>query len=272
MPELPEVQTVVARLDGALRGAVIEAVRLTRRDVVRHGARDLGRRLAERRVERIDRHGKQIVWHLGDGLELRVHLGMTGNLVLAPRDLSAAPHTHVRIRFRDRPDEVRFVDPRRFGGLWLQGLGSRTGRFSVPLGPDALSIGPEAFRRLMSRDRQVKALLLDQSAIAGLGNIYVDESLHRAGIHPCRRASDVDGDGVRRLRAAIRRVLRSAIAAGGSTLRDYRDPDGASGWFQVRHRVYGREGEPCRGCREPIVRTVVASRSTHHCPRCQRST
>lgn len=269
MPELPEVQTVVTRLDEVVRGAEIESVRLLRRDVVRHGPRDLGRRLRGRTVERVDRHGKQIVWRLIPDEELRVHLGMTGNLVLAAPDAPLLPHTHVRIRFRGLDPEVRFRDPRRFGGLWLAGRAAGAGRFSSTLGPDALAVDRATFRRLLDRRRQIKALLLDQTAIAGLGNIYVDEALHRAGIHPTLPASDLDDRAVGALRNAMRRVLREAIAAGGSSLRDYRGADDEPGWFQVRHRVYGREGEPCRRCRTPIERFVLATRSTHVCPECQ---
>jgi formamidopyrimidine-DNA glycosylase len=269
MPELPEVQTVVTRLDEVVRGARVTSVRLLRRDVVRHGARDLDRRLRGRTVRRVDRHGKQILWRFDGDTELRVHLGMTGNLVLAVPDAPLAPHTHVRIRFSGLDREVRFRDPRRFGGLWLADAGASAGRFSSPLGPDALAIDLRGFRELLTRRRRIKALLLDQTAIAGLGNIYVDESLHRARIHPLRLAADLADDRIRALRRSMRRVLREAIAAGGSSLRDYRGADEEPGWFQVAHRVYGRAGEPCTTCRTPIERIVLATRATHLCPHCQ---
>lgn len=269
MPELPEVHTVATRLDVALRGATVAGVTLLRPDVVRADSRDLAARLRGRTVERVGRHGKQIVWRFAPDLELRVHLGMTGNLVLVPRRAPVEPHTHVRFRFRDRDVEARFRDPRRFGGLWIPGGDAGRGRFSAPLGPDALDIAPAGFRRVLDRPRQVKAVLLDQSAIAGLGNIYVDEALHRAGVHPLRPARDLDPRSVARLHRAVRRVLAEAIAAGGSSVRDYRDADGEEGWFQIRHRVYGREGEPCGRCGGPVARIVVAARSTHLCPACQ---
>ena len=269
MPELPAVHTVTTRLDAELRGSTVASVRVLRPDIVRHGPRDLGRRLAGRAIDRIDRHGKQIVCRLAPDVELRVHLGMTGNLAVVPRVAALLPHTHVRMTFAGRDDELRFRDPRRFGGLWLVEGGIAGGRFSIPLGPDALAIDLPTFRSVLARPKRIKALLLDQSAIAGLGNIYVDEALHRAGIHPLRIASGLDHRRAERLHGEVRAVLDEAIAAGGSSLRDYRGADGEPGWFQVEHRVYGREGEPCTTCGRPIRRILVATRSTHLCTRCQ---
>jgi formamidopyrimidine-DNA glycosylase len=272
MPELPEVQTVVTRLDSRLRGAVVDSVRLLRRDVVKHGPRSLHQALAGRTVRRIRRHGKRIIWELEPAAEFNVHLGMTGNLLLVPVASPMGDHTHLRIRFAGLDDELRFRDPRRFGGVWLSEAGgaARGGRFSKPLGPDALELRLPEFRKLLQRNRQIKALLLDQQSIAGMGNIYCDESLHRARVHPLTSASALGGDDVARLLGSIRAVLRSAIRSGGSSLRDYRNADGQQGWFQIRHRVYGREGLPCGRCGAKIRRVVVASRSTSFCPRCQR--
>lgn len=272
MPELPEVQTVAARLDGALRGARITRVELLRDDIVKQGPKGLPGLLTGRTVGKIDRHGKRILWFLEPEGRLNVHLGMTGHLVLRPVRSAMERHTHLTIRFRGMREEVRFTDPRRFGGVWWSAGGDKPGgegRFSAPLGPDALRIRLPEFRNLMSRDRQLKALLLDQSAIAGLGNIYTDEALHRAGIHPMVKASALDDDRVRRLLQQIRQVLRAAIRARGSTLRDYVDADGAAGGYQARHKVYGREGLPCCKCGTSVTRIVIASRSTHLCPRCQ---
>jgi len=272
MPELPEVQTVVARLDSRLRGAVVASVHLLRRDVVKHGPRSLHEALARRTVRRIRRHGKRIIWELDPATEFNVHLGMTGNLLLVPGGAPVGDHTHLRMRFAGIDDELRFRDPRRFGGVWLSESGTtgQQGRFSKPLGPDALEIRLPEFRKLMRRNRQIKALLLDQQSIAGMGNIYCDESLYRARVHPLTSASTLSDVVVARLLRSIRAVLRAAIRAGGSSLRDYRDADGQQGWFQIRHRVYGREGLPCRRCGTKIRRVVVASRSTSFCPRCQR--
>ncbi len=146
---------------------------------------------------------------------------------------------------------------------------TRTSRGLGPLGPDALEITLREFRRLLRRNRQIKALLLDQTAIGGLGNIYVDESLHKARVHPLTKAAELDGEQVKKLHGAMRRTLHSAIRAGGSTISDYRTPNGERGWFQIRHQVYGLEGEPCRRCKAPIERIQAAGRSSHVCPQCQ---
>jgi formamidopyrimidine-DNA glycosylase len=272
VPELPEVETVASGLDARLRGAVVASVLVLRRDVVRPGARSFGRALVGKTVRRVRRHGKRIIWDLDPpGAELNVHLGMTGNLLLVVADAPLAAHTHLRMRFSGRSDELRFRDPRRFGGLWLthRGRAARRGRFSRPLGPDALSIGAAQFRELLKRRRRIKALLMDQESIAGMGNIYCDESLFRARVHPLTPASDLDSRRVAALLRAMRSVLNQSIAASGSSLRDYRDAVGEPGWFRVRHRVYDREGKPCTRCATPIERIVAASRSTHYCPRCQ---
>jgi formamidopyrimidine-DNA glycosylase len=270
MPELPEVQTVAARLDSRLRGAVVESVRLFRRDIVKGSARSLQRALPNKKLWRVRRHGKRIICELSPDTELNFHLGMTGNLLVVRRDAPLLDHTHLRVRFAGRSDELRFRDPRRFGGVWLgNGRPRHGGRFSNDLGPDALEVRLPDFRRMLERRRQIKALLLDQQIIAGLGNIYCDESLFRARIHPLTSASELDPSRVSTLLRSIRSVLRQAIAAGGSSLRDYRNADGEPGWFRVKHRVYDREGEPCQRCGMAIERVVVASRSTWFCPHCQ---
>lgn len=289
MPELPEVQTIVSQLAPALTGARIESVRIVRGDIIRQGRRELTIHGPGSSVVRVDRTGKRLIFHLTDAI-LVVHLGMSGRLTLEPNDAPIMKHTHLRIRFHDRNDELRFRDPRRFGGVWFIPNPAQASRKHAsravtkaaielsPLGPDALSIQAKGLREVLRRRRQIKALLLDQRAISGLGNIYCDEALHRAGIHPITPASELTAAQIRQLAKCIRATLRSAIRAGGSTLRDYRDADGAEGWFQVHHRVYGREGKPCqrrRGaarCGALIERARVAGRSTHTCPNCQPTT
>lgn len=271
MPELPEVHTVVMGLVGPLSGRKIERVRIVRPDIVRAGRAELARRLTDRVILRIHREGKRILFELDDGSTLVIHLGMSGRLTLEPPSAPIPPHTHVIIRFRECPMELRFRDPRRFGGVWFFGpaadaAGERLGR----LGPDALSVDARTLRPILNRDRQIKALLLDQQRISGLGNIYVDESLFRAGIHPLTPASRLDGSSTARLARSIRQTLRRAIDSGGSTLMDYRQADGSEGGYQRRMLVYGREDQECRRCRTMIRRIVVGGRSTHFCPRCQR--
>jgi formamidopyrimidine-DNA glycosylase len=270
MPELPEVETIARGLRPHVEGAVIERVRVERRDYVRCPGRSAGAHLAGRRVEAVRRHGKRLALVLRPSGSVVVHLGMSGRIELGPMEAPLAKHTHFRLSFRDREIEMRVLDPRRFGGVCVAPARDVT---ADDLGPDALALRLPAFRRILSRPRQIKALLLDQRAIAGLGNIYTDEALFAAGIHPLARADRLRADEARLLLAAIRRVLGAAIRHRGSTIRDYRDADGRGGGFQARHKVYGRAGEPCPRCAGRIVRIVAAGRSTHLCPRCQpRST
>lgn len=276
MPELPEVETVARGVHSRIAGRKVKWVKLLRTDIV-HGAR--GSKLAPtirgRRIEAVVRRGKQVLVRTDLAqLSVVVHLGMTGKLFVAPPNAPIEPHTHLRVGFERFRGELRFVDPRRFGGLWvLDGRAKGTewvGRRVPPVADDPLEISWPRWRDLLTvRRRQIKPLLLDQEPISGMGNIYCDESLHRAGIHPLQRASELTPEQLRRLYGAVRRVLREAIAAGGSSVDDYRDANNERGWFQTRHRVYGQTGKPCRRCREPIERIVVSGRGTHFCPKCQ---
>lgn len=266
MPELPEVETVVRELDAALRGAQIAALDCARVDYVR-GAADGAPATAGRFVDRVDRHGKRILVRLQPNGEIVMHLGMSGRVTLAEPGTPMEPHTHFRMSFRNRSVEVRLRDPRRFGGVWIRAHGAIA---LSPLGIDALRIPLREFRKALDRKRAIKALLLDQSIVAGLGNIYVDEALHRACIHPGRAAGTLTDEEVRSLHRAVRRVLDAALRFGGSTLRDYRNAEGMAGSFQRLHRVYGRAGEPCLRCGTKIVKHVIAGRGTYICPRCQR--
>ncbi len=267
MPELPEVQTVVTSLRAKVLGRTIDAVDLRRSDIVTPADCDLPSTLHRRTIVDLSRRGKRIIFHLDVGC-FYVHLGMTGQLLIASATDAFAPHTHLQLRFAARPDQhdfvLRFVDPRRFGGIWWTAPGD------VPdagMGPEPLTLRSAALaRRLAATTRAIKSALLDQSLIAGLGNIYVDESLFLARIHPLTAADRLSATAVGRLSRAIKVTLRNAIAHRGSTLRDYRDADGV----QSRHRVYDRAGLPCRRCRTAIVRIVLGGRSTHFCPKCQR--
>lgn len=271
MPELPEVQTIVSQLEPALRQAVVDAVAVHRASVIHHGRAGLKAGLVGKRIERIDREGKWIIFRLRPEAELVVHLGMSGRLTLAPRGAHLPKHTHLCIGFVKRTDELRFCDPRRFGGVWYFTADEFDDAARLRgLGPDALSIRETALRAICRRRRQIKALLLDQRAISGLGNIYADEALYATGIHPLAVASRLDDNQVRDLACSIRRVLRQAIRSRGSTLRDYRQADGSEGSFQIQHAVYGREGLACRRCGSTIQRIQAAGRSSHICPKCQR--
>jgi formamidopyrimidine-DNA glycosylase len=267
MPELPEVETVARALRPKLLGAVVRSVSVLESSIVRHGPKGLGSKLRGRKLQAVRRHGKRLTFDFGQDLGLNVHLGMTGNLLLMHPGSPREKHTHLVFRFQGGLPELRFVDPRRFGGVWLGEPSS--GRFSAGLGPDALAVGLREFRSIFSRNRQAKALLMDQGTLAGMGNIYCDEALFRAGVHPLTPGAALTRDQVGLLHRNMKKILKHAIAAGGSTIRDYRDSDGSDGSFQLQHFVYGREGEPCLRCRTVILRTQVASRSTHLCPVCQ---
>lgn len=272
MPELPEVQTVVTALQ-PLVGRRVGTVRVLRDDVIHGEQVPLKSFAGGRKIRAIHRRAKRIIIELGGERRIQVHLGMTGVLTVCARSQPLPPHTHLRIGIVGTQDELRFRDVRRFGGVWLLNGNSESGRGSRglgPLGPDALEINLREFRRLLRRNRQIKALLLDQTAIGGLGNIYVDESLFKAKIHPRTRAADLPDARVKMLHHSMRRTLRAAIKAGGSTISDYRTPNGERGWFQIRHQAYGREGQPCRRCKAPILRILAAGRSSHICPNCQR--
>jgi formamidopyrimidine-DNA glycosylase len=262
VPELPEVETVVRTLAPHLTGRRIVAASFTSRFVTPGDRKKLGRRLAGRTVEAICRRGKFIVISLDVGT-LTVHLGMTGKLLM---EGVSGDHTHGIFTL----DEGRMLyeDPRQFGRIaWSAKTPERVAR----LGPEPLEIGLEEFSaRLRSRKAKIKPLLLNQSFLAGLGNIYVDEALFAAGIHPLAIASRVSPARAARLHQAIQEILTMAIKHRGSSISDYVDADGERGEFQILHRVYGREGEPCVTCGRPIKKIVVTQRGTHFCPRCQK--
>lgn len=263
MPELPEVETVVRTLRPLIVGQTLRNVALARADIVSPVGFDLVGRLSDRTVAAIDRRAKRIVFTLDDASRFYVHLGMTGQLTVDAIDQPAKKHTHLAI---DLPGErqLRFVDPRRFGGVfWLDDA-------TDAIGPEPLAMRATTLaRQLATTRRAIKVALLDQRVVAGIGNIYADEALHAAGIHPLTPADQLGADDVRRLTLAIKRVLRRAIEAGGSSLRDYVDGEGRRGSFQNRHRVYDRAGEPCRRCKAAIIRIVLGGRSTCFCATCQ---
>jgi len=268
MPELPEVQTVVTTLQ-SLAGQRIAQVRLFREDIVTPSTANLPEILQRQTIRSIHRRAKRIVFTLDNSQVLFIHLGMTGRLTLEPPERPLLPHTHLVLNFDSQSgaDELRFRDPRRFGGIYILSAGDSP---DSNLGPEPLSIRPaQLAERLESTHRPIKAALLDQRFIAGLGNIYVDESLHRAGVHPKTFTDRLNTAQISRLTQSIKQVLRKAIASRGSSLRDYVDANGNAGAFQKLHKVYDREGEPCAVCRTPIKRIVLAGRSTHFCPKCQ---
>jgi len=283
MPELPEVETIARGVDARVRGdRIVEAWFGTHREPFKTPAARMARGLEGRVFLAVHRTGKHIVCELGPGLadgsvsigssgepdaQWIVHLGMTGRLLVTTPDGPIANHTHARLRLRSGR-EIRFVDPRRFGRLELRELG-RTAGFKGA-GKEPLTIGAKEFATLFhGRKLAIKAALLNQTLLTGVGNIYADESLFRAGIKPRRRAGLLTRAELERLRLAVLEVLQHAIRLGGSSVSDYVDADGVRGFFQLEHCVYLRTGEPCRVCGTAIRRILVAGRGTHYCPKCQ---
>jgi formamidopyrimidine-DNA glycosylase len=192
-----------------------------------------------------------------------VHLGMTGSLIVCSSGAEPEKHTHAILRLASGRD-LRFVDPRRFGRL------SVVETFEAP-GAEPLEISFDKFAALFrGRKTPIKSALLNQKLLSGVGNIYADEALFRAGVRPRRRAASLTRQELVRLHLGLKKVLRQAIRLGGSSISDYVDADGSEGFFQLKHRVYGREGKPCLVCKTPIKRIVIAGRSSHYCPRCQK--
>ena len=279
MPELPEVETVMRGLRARLEGRRIVRALVARPDMRWALPPDLAARLTGARVAGFRRRAKYILMRLDGGTSVLIHLGMSGRMVLAPRDNAPPPpHEHVRLE-TDDGWRVGFVDPRRFGSVDLVPTPAEDAhRLLAGLGPEPFDDGftPATLSAALARRRTpIKAALLDQRTVAGLGNIYVCEALHRAGISPLRSAHTIRGARAARLVPAIRDVLTEAIAAGGSSLRDYVQPDGELGYFQHAWRVYGRAGEPCAACPGPpscagVRRVVQSARSSFYCPRTQR--
>jgi formamidopyrimidine-DNA glycosylase len=303
MPELPEVETIARGVHARVRNDRITDVWFSsHREPFKTPPPKQAKGLEGRTILGVERVGKHIVVHLSalaqppsEGLrrEARqrppgpkslppagrplhamaagqwiVHLGMTGRLLVSRPDAPVAPHTHARLTL-SRGRELRFVDPRRFGRLEFRDL-AKTKAFAAP-GAEPLQIESEAFATLFrGRKLAIKAALLNQTLLSGVGNIYADESLFRAGIRPRRPAGRLTRNELESLRLALREVLQNAIRLGGSSVSDYVDADGVRGFFQLEHGVYQRFGEPCLVCKTPIKRIVLAGRSTHYCPHCQR--
>jgi formamidopyrimidine-DNA glycosylase len=291
MPELPEVEVTRRALTPHLVGRRIREVVTTKPSYFFLTApRRLKERLSGRRIVVLERHGKYLVCGLDDGARLLLHLGMTGQLFVAGSrsarlllrehkstlDPEQQPHfrpdrhTHLVLSFSDGPPDVYFRDIRKFGKVALLEPGESDPRLDK-LGVDALAAkGSELHAAARTRQIPVKSLLLEQSVVAGIGNIYADEALFFAGVRPTRSARSVTRAEYDAIAAAVKRVLKRAIVRGGSSIDDFVRPDGSDGGYQKERKVYAREGEPCSRCRAPIERIVIGQRSSHYCLRCQR--
>jgi len=287
VPELPEVETIARGLDKRVAGDAVESVWIgSRQQPLKSPPAVIALTLEGKRIVRVHRAGKHIVFDLqGDATAKKstrvgrgqsrqaaslptaqwiVHLGMTGRMVVCEPAADLAKHTHLIAKLASGR-ELRFIDPRMFGKLSVH-----AGDFD-PGGVEPLEVSEEQFVALFrGRKTPIKSALLNQKLLRGVGNIYADESLFRAGIRPRRRAAAITRENLGKLHRAVREVLREAIALGGSSISDYVDADGEEGFFQFQHRVYGREGEPCLACRTKIRRVVLAGRSSHYCSNCQK--
>lgn len=270
MPELPEVETVVRDLRPALIGRVITGVRPSRVSLRRPWDRCWSAALTGRRITAVRRRGKWILIDLSGGGLLRIHLGMTGQLTVVPAGEPEPDHLHLVFSLDDG-HELRLRDVRRFGSAEFYADGpAAEAALDRELGPEPFELDAATFRATVTRSkRPLKAVLLDQRVVAGLGNIYADESLFRAGLDPRRRGDSLTAVECDRLRWAIAAVLRRAVASRGSTIRDYIGGSGLRGRFQEELAVYGRAGLPCRVCGTPVMCVRLAGRSSHFCPRCQ---
>jgi formamidopyrimidine-DNA glycosylase len=270
MPELPEVETVVRDLRPVLVGRRISTVRVGKQKLRRPWQSAWSRAVTGRRVEAIGRRGKWIRIDLFGGQSLIVHLGMTGRLTVVDADSAKTNHTHLVFTLDD-DRELRFRDVRRFGSADLFADRTAAEQFlNDRLGPEPFDLAGDAFAAAVrSSIRCLKAILLDQAVVAGVGNIYADEACFRAGLHPARRGRTISAAECDRLRAAIVEVLHAAIAGRGSTIRDYVGGSGLMGTYQGEFRVYGRTGEPCPTCSATIDMIRLAGRSSHFCPNCQ---
>jgi formamidopyrimidine-DNA glycosylase len=287
MPELPEVETVANGVHARIHGQTILSVFTSNKpQTFKSPPALIAESLTGARIDRVHRVGKTIVfdltktgvgapdldseaWVLQDAsnvakAQFLVHLGMTGRLLVSTPEAPRAPHTHAVLTLSSG-QELRFVDPRRFGRLSVNDV-----PYAGP-GREPLTIALEDFIALFrNRKTPIKAALLNQSLLHGVGNIYADEALFHAGIRPGRQAGRLTHAELTRLRAALIKVLRHAIELGGSSVSDYVDAEGASGFFQLHHAVYSRTGQPCRTCKTLIRRITIAGRSTHFCPHCQQ--
>lgn len=270
MPELPEVETTRRGLEPLLRGRVIRDVEVREARLREPVAPQLPARIAGRRLRALERRAKYLLFRFAHGT-LLVHLGMSGSLRIAPRDEALRKHDHLRFVLSGGR-ELRFHDPRRFGlCAWVEGDPLQDPRLAA-LGPEPLGPhfdGATLRRAFHGRRAATKILLMDPRVVVGVGNIYASEALHRAGLRPGRAAGRLGKADCAWLAAEVRSVLREAIRAGGSTLRDFVNGAGEAGAFQVRLRVYARDGQPCRTCGTAIRRGVHGQRASYWCPRCQ---
>jgi len=273
VPELPEVETTVRDLEPLVAGRYIRSVMVGSRALRKPWSSEWQHQLAGRRVRKVARRGKWIILELDGDLFLVFHLGMTGRLLAVAQDAVHEPHTHIILRMGQRR-ELRFTDIRRFGSATVIQGGKALATFfaRAKLGPEPFEMETAYWReRLAATGRCLKAVLLDQRVVAGVGNIYADEALFEARLHPARLGRSLTAAEADRLRRAVVTVLNRAIKLRGTTIRNYVGGSGLKGLYQEKKRAYGRTGQACVRCATPIRQVRLAGRSTHFCPLCQEA-
>jgi formamidopyrimidine-DNA glycosylase len=279
VPELPEVENIAQGLRNEVLSLCIKDI-YVKKPIVLRGPfarhwRQAVKQFTGCSITKITRRGKRLILCTDSELALLIQLGMTGRFLLSENSAPLEKHTHFIIKFNDNR-QLRFVDPRRFGKVWLIEHAQENDLDQAMLNAGMSKMGPEPFditmrqfRQLLESKRVIKTLLLDQTRIAGLGNIYVDEALFQARIHPSTSACVINSLQTNKLRNTIRSLLKSAISHGGTTFSDFRNAYGDMGSFKKRLKVYQRNGLPCPRCQTPIARMVITGRGTHFCPQCQ---
>jgi formamidopyrimidine-DNA glycosylase len=271
MPELPEVETVVRGLRKTVIGNKVKNVKIIFPGIVKQDLKNFRKDVNETEIVEIRRRGKFILIDLSNGKTILAHLGMTGNFLLVKPSTPLNRHDHLILGFNKNPKELRYNDQRKFGRIKSFSTTKAKNVADLSrLGPEALDISSSEFINLFREKKgRIKSSLLDQQIIAGLGNIYADESLFEAKIHPAQRIDRLSLQKLKKLHQAIQKILKKAIKAGGSSIENYLNVDGEIGNFQLQHRVYGREGLSCKRCGTKIKRIKISQRSSYFCPRCQ---
>jgi formamidopyrimidine-DNA glycosylase len=271
MPELPEVETIVKGLQKTVVGRKIKSINVIFPGIVKQETEKFRKNAEKTKIVKVRRRGKYILIDLSNGKTILAHLGMTGNFLLVKSSSPWNKHDHLIIRFYENHKELRYNDQRKFGKLKsFPTCKEKNVSELEKLGPESLNISASDFINLFQKRKgRIKSALLNQQIIAGLGNIYADESLFEAKIHPAQRIDKLSPQRLKRLHQAIQKILRKAIKAGGSSIENYYNVNGEIGSFQLQHKVYGREGLPCKKCGTKIKRIKINQRSSYFCPKCQ---
>jgi len=271
MPELPEVETIVRGLRKTVVGKKIRNVEVIFPGIVKQDTKNFIRNVGRSKIIMVRRQGKYILIDLSNGKTILTHLGMTGNLLLVKSSSPGNRHDHLIVKFYENDKELRYNDQRKFGKIKSFPTSKEENVSELKkLGPESLNISSSDFVNLLQKRKgRIKSALLNQQIIAGLGNIYADESLFEAKIHPAQKIDKLSLQELKRLHQAIQIILKKAIMAGGSSIENYYNVNGEIGSFQLQHKVYGREGLSCKKCGTKIKRIKISQRSSYFCPRCQ---